>query len=214
MTTVASPVSVREQALGIIAEHLAAPAQVQDALGEIGAAVLVNLLIDLEKHFDIGLDVDELMPNGTIGVLIELVEIRAKAQGAGVRIYRWDDERARRALPLFRPPTRYAEVEPVEIVEAPETSGLPHGACGSCGRDATLNAGGVCLACFCDDKAIATPPPPISQVAAPSDAAWARAEALYAQERSRRFYLLVVAVVCSAGALGMGLAWSAGAGLL
>lgn len=212
MTTVASPVSVREQVLGIIAEHICRPAQVQDVLGEIGCAVFADLLIDLEEHFDIGLDVDELMPNGTVGVLVGLVEIRAKAQGAGRRVYYWDDERARRALPLVRPPTRSDEAIFDERFEAPQRPELPHGACAACGRATTLNAGGVCIACFCDDAAQVRPTP--AYVAAPSDAAWAQAGAIYAQERERRFYLLVIALVTTTGGLCCGLAWAFGAGLL
>lgn len=99
MTTVASPVSIRDQALAIIAEVLTTEPALQMPLDEIGGAVLVELLCDLERNFDIGIDVDEILPNGTIAVLVELVVLRAQGAAAGPRIYHWYDERARRALP-------------------------------------------------------------------------------------------------------------------
>lgn len=116
MVTNALPRSIRDQAYEVMAARLGRTPSCEDRLADLGGVVVVNLLIDLELEFGIGLDVDEVMPEGTIGVLAGLAEIRARSAGRQVdpaeacRIYDLAMERARRARPE-RPAMRSAPSE-------------------------------------------------------------------------------------------------------
>lgn len=183
MGTVASPVSIREQALEAIAA-IVGPSDSTRRLGEIGGAVFVDLLSALERRFDIGIDADEVLPNGTVGMLSHLVELRALAAQAAAhagKVYYWDDERAARDLPHYSPRPRLVEVI----------------------RDARAEAA---LAPPPWPLTYPEPAPPRIPLAVPSDAAWARAERLHARERARRARCLWLALACAVAAVACAVA--------
>lgn len=102
MPTVALPVSIRRQVLAIIAENLGRSPSLETPLAEFRGVAVAGLLIDLEQHFDIGIEVDEVLGERTIADLIALVERRAAAPSispAAARLYNFAMERARRARP-------------------------------------------------------------------------------------------------------------------
>jgi hypothetical protein len=123
MTTVAVPADVRDEALHIVRQRLGDTASLMSRLEAFGTADVAHLLVDLERRFDIGIDPDEVLPNGTVDVLVNLVEIRAQANG---RVFRWDDERARRGLPLYAPRPKLTKVaDGIVQAEPPEPEPAP-----------------------------------------------------------------------------------------
>lgn len=158
-------------------------------LAEVGDAVLADILIRLERRFDIGLEVDEVLPDGTISVLLGLVERRAMAAQAAAmagRVYHWDDERARRALPLYAPRPQLAVANPdtgAGIAPPPWPAHYPE-------------------------------PTRRIEIAVPSDAAWAEAARLYDRERTRRTLMLAAGLVCALTAVGCVIGWLRMAGRL
>lgn len=166
-------------------------------LGEIGAVVVADLLLALERRFDIGLDADEVLPNGTVGVLLGLVELRAEAAQAAAmasKVYHWDDERAQRGRPLFVPrPQLAATSEPdASLAPPPWPSVEPEFTSPDC--------------------AGYSKPHRRIEIAVPSDEAWALAEKLYDRERARRAHFLILALGCVVvGVLGL-IAWAVAAG--
>lgn len=185
MTTVASPLSPRSRAMEVITAMLG-PCDSSRRLMECGGAVVANLLVALEKRFDIGLDVDEVLPNGTVGVLLNLVELRAEAAEAAAkvgRLYHWDDERVRRGRPLCAPRPQLAAANP-----EPDANLAP-------------------------PPWPASYPEPRPEIAVPSDEAWAQAAKLYARERARRALFLLLALGCAAAGVGGLVGWAMAAGL-
>lgn len=179
MGTVATPVSIRDHALAVISATLGRQATLQDGLEEIGVADLVHLLIALETGFGVDLDADEAIAARTVGGLIDLLEPRAD----GRRVISWDDERARRALPLApRPP-------PLRLVEAVAVD------------DDGFDPNEPSMTLGVDSLDIADLPLPLI-----SDDAWAKAQAGFMRERRVRLGLGAVGVLCLAGML-VGASW-------
>lgn len=77
MTTAALPSLVRDRAMDVIASRLGRRPDLDARLGDLGNAVAVALMIDLEETFHILIDVDELLPDGTFGAMLCLTELRA-----------------------------------------------------------------------------------------------------------------------------------------
>jgi hypothetical protein len=168
MTTVASPVSVRDQALAIIGRRLNAEPALQDRLAGIGGAAVADILFKLETAFGIGLDVDEVLPNGTIGVLVELTERRAAARG---RVVHWDDERLRRGLPYCGPRPEPAPISAVAIVLPPWPDAYAAPSRRPCAQ-------------------------PIAGCAVPGDEAWMVAIDTLGREDAARRRILIAACLC------------------
>lgn len=78
MTTAALPSLVRDRAMDVIASRLGRRPDLDARLGDLGNAVAVALMIDLEETFHILIDVDELLPDGTFGAMLCLTELRAE----------------------------------------------------------------------------------------------------------------------------------------
>lgn len=134
MSTVTLPNSTREQAEAIIARRLARDIGPKTRLEEFGSVSVVQLLLDLEERFGILLDVDEVLPDGTIGGLVGLTLQRVRSRGPHevtpctlIDLADRRAERARRAqeqLGIPEPPARAAEPEPValDLVAATSTA--------------------------------------------------------------------------------------------
>jgi len=97
------PASTRLRAWAMIVRGLGRDPDPAEPLAAFGMTRVLNLLIDLEIEFDIGLDVDETLPDGVVGGLLGLVLLRAQAHpqgassGEACRLYDLAAERARRA---------------------------------------------------------------------------------------------------------------------
>jgi hypothetical protein len=76
MLTAKAPAATRAQAARIICSRLPGPLTLQTRVAAAGAEVLCDLLIALERAFDIGLDVAEVWPAATVGDLVALVEAK------------------------------------------------------------------------------------------------------------------------------------------
>lgn len=97
----------RQRALRLIRLRLHREPRPADRLDELGYRTLAGLLYDLETAFEIGLEVDEALPDGTVGGLLELVLLRARGEridrpgpAEACRLYDFAAERARRARGL------------------------------------------------------------------------------------------------------------------
>jgi hypothetical protein len=185
MTTVASPVSTRDQAYALIEARLGAGISCKSELDEIGGAVLADVLLDLERRFDIGIDPDEVIP-GTIDTLLSLTVRRAEGE-ASRRLYHWDDERLKRNLPYFGGRPRLV---PLPATSAPEP---------------------LVLAIPPWPE---TPPQTRTACAAPTDEAWDAAITLYAREERRRRWMLFAAFVVLPFCIGAGCVWLRQLGVL
>lgn len=179
MSTVASPVSTRDQALAVIAAGIGSAPASKTALAEFGGAVVAQLLIDLEQRFDIGLDPDEA---ATVGDLLDLVEARAAGKVPGSRVFHWDDERQRRGLPYVSP--RYLKL-------------------------VTREAAGPDIAPAANAHAAPAPPAappahldPRTPCAVPSVEAW-----LAAERRDERRITFILAACCAVAGLALA-AWA------
>lgn len=120
MPTVALPSSTAAQAEAVIAQRLKRPFSLKTRLEELGSTTAVQLMLDLEQRFGVLIDVDEVLPHGTIGCLVTLAVMRAPLRAAPEACTLIDlaaarAERARRAQERFGipdPPPVTVEAEP------------------------------------------------------------------------------------------------------
>jgi hypothetical protein len=77
MQTVLGPASIRDQAAAVILRHLG-PARSERNLSEVGAEILSDLLIELEKRFGVDLEAWEVFPQVTGPDLADLVEAKVR----------------------------------------------------------------------------------------------------------------------------------------
>lgn len=109
MPTATLPSSIHDQAWAVVARSLKGRPSFETRLAEFGDVAVVALLLDLEDRFGIGIDVDEVLPQGTVGLLLALVEIRVRTGGQRIpgstcQLYDFDAARARRAQAAFAIP--------------------------------------------------------------------------------------------------------------
>lgn len=222
---------IRQQALAVIAAKLGGLPSDLRRLEELGVEVVVELLIALEREFLIDLDpIDGL----TVEALVRMVEAKAgkptepHPTEPGAEIFHWDDERARRALPLAKPiPVTEPEVLRARaVLEAIIDDGaraaeaafsretltglrfdLQRGTCRLCLTPAFINADQRCIACFAgpgdtsvSEADLAIPPAPRAEAAVPPDEAWEAAQAQWRRERAA----LIVASLSLVAVLAMG----------
>lgn len=123
MATAALPSLIRDQALDIITSRLGCTPELDARLEDFGSAVAVALMLDMEETFHILIDVDEVLPNGTVGVLIGLTEIRARTirPVRPCNLIDLGEARARRARsehPAPPEPTAEPQPRPITVEEA------------------------------------------------------------------------------------------------
>lgn len=114
MATVAVPSSTRDQAEAVIARHLGRQFSHETRLEGLGTVAAVQLLLALELNFDVLLDVDEVLPDGTLGGLVGLVTQKLREQPPRnptppctlIDLAARRAERARRAREADAPPAR------------------------------------------------------------------------------------------------------------
>lgn len=109
MPTATLPSSIHDQAWAVVARSLKGRPSFETRLAEFGDVAVVALLTDLEDRFGIGIDVDEVLPQGTVGLLLALVEIRVRTGGQRIpgstcQLYDFKAARARRAQAAFAIP--------------------------------------------------------------------------------------------------------------
>lgn len=77
MPSVALPSSTVAEAEAVIRRRLQVPFSLKTRLEELGGATAVQLMLDLEERFHVLIEVDEVLPHGTVGSLVTLAVMRA-----------------------------------------------------------------------------------------------------------------------------------------
>jgi hypothetical protein len=208
MITGTLPGSIRDQALGVISRRLGGEPNLQDALAGLGDMVVVNLLLDLEAAFGIGIDPDEVLPDGTLGMLLAIVRLRSGGLlpplPAPCLVFDFAEARARRARGETELDVPLAIRGPCLLVQPAQVPPLS-------GEVSAQPTEGASTQTAAEAPSGLRPPPPRGEepreLAVPSDAAWDRAMAAQTRERQARQLMLVMGAGAAAGAFGALVYW-------